>query len=225
MSTLRLPVAGPRASSREDATLLGSPGRATARPKPPLIVAAALAAASLLAGCKGSDTPSPAAAAPSTPPTTAVTTPTTALTATTRLVTDEDRIRETYRDFWMAWERANDPPNPDHPDLLRIYDGEALNNARRAISESKGRNERTVRPPNSRTSHNIQVTSVDRDKATVEDCSFDDLQVVNSSGQVINGETATELWSASLVKKGDQWTVTFNEMKQKWQGEPGCALS
>ncbi len=61
------------------------------------------------------------------------TTPTTAAPGTTTVptpppttLTDEEAVLAAYQGYWDTWLAANDPPNPDHPDLAEYATGPAL---------------------------------------------------------------------------------------------------
>ena len=50
---------------------------------------------------------------------------------------DEQAVLEAYQGYWDTWLAANDPPNPDHPDLERYATGAALVSVRESIEQHR----------------------------------------------------------------------------------------
>ena len=67
------------------------------------------------------------------PTTTGEPSPTSEPTSPSTTLTDEEAVLAAYQGYWDTWLVANDPPNPDHPDLERYYTGGPLDRARREI--------------------------------------------------------------------------------------------
>ena len=60
------------------------------------------------------------------PTTTGEPSPTSEPTSPSTTLTDEEAVLAAYQGYWDTWLAANDPPNPDHPDLERYATGAAL---------------------------------------------------------------------------------------------------
>ena len=89
------------------------------------VVALVLAAA----GCGGGGVDEADATATTVEPST-TTEPTSPPTA----LTDEQAVLAAYQGYWDTWLAANDPPDPDHPDLARYATGAALAKVRESIA-------------------------------------------------------------------------------------------
>src|SRR5688500_8790290 len=66
-------------------------------------------------------------------PTTVAPSTTTVPAPTTTVLTDEQAVLAAYQGYWDTWLVANDPPDPDHPDLARYATGAALARDKGAI--------------------------------------------------------------------------------------------
>ncbi len=149
--------------------------------------------------CAGSGRPT-ATSEPATETTAADTTP----------ATDdvEQQVLDAYQEFWRVWLRANNPPNPDDPDLARVATGAELTTIRQAIRRSAEQGTFTRLPPGSHYRHTPTVTSMDGPVAIVSDCSFDDAEIVDTStGRVLNGAIAIHRIDARLRLVGSAWRV------------------
>ena len=72
----------------------------------------------------------------------------------------------------------------------------------------------------------VTVSSVDGDRAEVQECVVDDrLVVVRATGEVINDEVATHNVRATLRLVDGVWKVSATSLVQIWEGVAGCALA
>ena len=115
---------------------------------------------------------------------------------------------DAYQEFWRVWLKANNPPNPDDPDLARVATGAELDTVRASIHASLETGTMTRLPTESRYHHRAAVLTVSAITATVTDCALDDAQiVVQRTGQVLNGEVATHAIAAELRHVDNRWRV------------------
>jgi hypothetical protein len=171
------------------------------------------------AGCGGGG----GAADAAIPPTSVGPSPTTDATTSTTTVTEEDAVLAAYQGYWDTWLAANDPPNPDHPDLERYATGAALSLDREVIAKARTKGSRIVVPPNAAYSHVASIVDRDSDHAYVMDCSVDDAWLVDAaSGAVSDNSVVTRLWNARLIRQGDGWRVEKAWVVQRWDGARSC---
>jgi hypothetical protein len=139
-------------------------------------------------------------------------------------LTDEQAVLAAYQGYWDTWLVANDPPDPDHPDLARYATGAALERDREAISNHRLLRQVVRLPEGSRWRHEPTVESLSGDQAVVTDCSVDDSTLVDEpSGRVLNDEVASFRLRAVLTSSPDGWRVSASEVLEKWGGVAGCA--
>ena len=72
------------------------------------------------------------------PTTTTGPSPTSEPTSPSTVLTDEQAVLAAYQGYWDTWLAANDPPNPDHPDLERYATGAALDRESASRSPTTG---------------------------------------------------------------------------------------
>ena len=136
----------------------------------------ALASALLLAGaaCNGDDEAGSATTTnDSGPATTAA--PSTTLAPTTTL-SPEDEVLAAYRAANDAINVAFDPPNPNHPDLVAHFSGEALSRVQGRVSQFEGQGVSVIGTLES----DPAVLSLAGGSAVVEDCFVAHDQIVDS---------------------------------------------
>ena len=73
------------------------------------------------------------------PTTTGEPSPTSEPTSPSTTLTDEEAVLAAYQGYWDTWLVANDPPNPDHPDLERYATGAALAKVRESDRSATAR--------------------------------------------------------------------------------------
>lgn len=146
---------------------------------------------------------------PTTPPTT---------------LTDEHAVLAAYQGYWDTWLAANDPPNPDHPDLARYATGAALERARTAIEQHRTVGQLIRLPANAQYRHGAKVESLGPDTAALRDCSIDDAIVVDyGSGTVLDDAVISRRLEAQLVRVEGRWLIEDVVAVETWDGVAGCA--
>ncbi|WP_208028500.1 hypothetical protein [Rhabdothermincola sediminis] len=144
---------------------------------------------------------------------------------TTQSSSDEEAILASVQGYWRAILRANDPPDPEHPDLERYATGDALERAVANVKERRSLNRVIRLPAESQYRHMAQVETIVGDRATVIDCGVDDTLVIDvPSGVVLNNAVETTRWRTELVRVDDTWKVARNSVLEAWRGVDGCAL-
>lgn len=158
------------------------------------------------------------------PEVSSTTAPTTSTTAPP--ATDEEAILAAYQAYWDTWIAANDPPNPDHPDLAKYMAGPAYDNAVEVISKHKALGQAVRLPTDAKYRHMAQIAQIEGNLASLADCSVDDAVIVDEqSGTVVDDSVVTRWVFANLVRdEFGQWKVTSTGSNQEWPGEAGCAV-
>ncbi len=113
------------------------------------------------------------------PTTTGEPSPTSEPTSPSTTLTDEEAVLAAYQGYWDTWLVANDPPNPDHPDLERYATGAALAKVA-GVDRSHRSVGQVLRLPESASIRAPEPSRAagDGSTATVVDCSIDDGLVV-----------------------------------------------
>jgi len=190
-----------------------------------------LAAAVLLAACSVDD--GGAVADGTTTSTARRSTASSSTTATSTTSTSsrpapvEDEVAARYTAFWDARLAANQAPvNPDHPLLPEYAVGAQLDNV---IAETRRRRDDGLairRPPNSVTRHDVRVTDVNGEVATLQDCSVNDGIIYRvATGEVVNDDIVTQSVRATMRLVDGKWKLERATLVQEWQGVAGCALA
>jgi hypothetical protein len=177
---------------------------------------AAVALATVVASaCAASRTP---AAAPSSSTTTTTRSTTTTTDATSAVLA-------AYQQFWRVWLEANDPPNPNDPNLEKVATGSQLRLERQQIARNRDQGVRFKKAKPSRADHRLAVLRLSRSDAVVQDCSLDDGVVRDATtGRVVNANVVTYLWNARLKQEGGRWKVDVNTRLGMWPGVSDCGL-
>ncbi|MEZ5209294.1 MAG: hypothetical protein R2690_20500 [Acidimicrobiales bacterium] len=111
-------------------------GRHVARAGPRLAAAACCLALGITACSSDGDAePEPPTAGTDAPGATAGTG--TSAPGTTAMADEEAAVLDAVDGYWRTWLAANDPPDPDHPDLEKYATGAALERMRQSIAENK----------------------------------------------------------------------------------------
>ncbi|MCB1262480.1 MAG: hypothetical protein KDB33_19120, partial [Acidimicrobiales bacterium] len=138
---------------------------------------------------------------------------------TTAMADEEAAVLEAVDGYWRTWLAANDPPDPDHPDLEKYATGAALEQARSETSRKAAEGLATRIPSDSAYGHSLSDPSINGTQSSVTDCAVDDLLQVNTAtGVVLNDAVVTELLTINLTKDADQWRVESIDRIQQWQG-------
>jgi hypothetical protein len=128
-----------------------------------------------------------------------------------------------YQEFWQVWLRANNPPNPDYPDLAMVATGEELDKVKSDLRQNLAEGTYNRLRTNSRYRHDAVFGGVERGVAVVMDCAFDDGEIVSEdTGEVINSDIATQEILGSLVNLNGQWTVSAIRIQKQSPGESTC---
>jgi hypothetical protein len=191
------------------------PKRWTGRASMSAVGALIAIVALLLTACSGSDSrATPTSTDPevtSAPPTTSPSTP-------------EGEVLAAYQEFWQVWLRANNPPNPNYPDLAKVATGLELGTVRTAIQKSVDEGTFTTLPTGSHYRHQAEVKQINGNEASVQDCAIDDSQIIQTvSGAIVNGDVVTQLLVSSVVRSNAVWQVTNVQEQAKWRGAVPCA--
>lgn len=171
------------------------------------------------AGCGGGG--GDEAASPST---TTEPSPTSEPTSPSTTLTDEEAVLAAYQGYWDTWLAANDPPNPDHPDLERYATGAALAKVRESIANHRSVGQVVKLPTPSVSAHHPVIESFKPGEAVVLDCQVDDSRLIDAaSGLVLNDEVGTVETRAVVVLEAGRWRVSSAEIRAQSTGVSGCA--
>ena len=153
---------------------------------------------------------------------------TTSAPATPSTLSEEDEILATVHGAWDAILRANNPPDPDHPDLPRYLTGEQLARSRETARGRRDRGEAVRLRDGGRYRHSLSLVDNQETSAVVKDCLVDDSMLVRAgTGELLDGDVVVYLFAVTVVREPDQpWRVSAIEVESSWDGgEPGCAES
>jgi hypothetical protein len=188
------------------------------------LTGALVVAAVGLAGCGGGGGAADSATAATSTATSISDAPTSeSTTTTTAAPTEEEAILAAYQGYWDTWLAANDPPNPDHPDLEKYATGAALENERASIAEYRALGQVVRLPADSRYASDATVVSRSLDEATVSDCAVDDSQLIDEvSGVILDGSVGTFEFKATLRRGDAGWRVALVEQVRLLEGIVPC---
>jgi len=153
--------------------------------------------------------------------TTSSTTRTTAPTTTT--TSPEDAVKAAYLAYWKMIDRVSMTPDPEDPELPQRMVDPRLSNARDELATERARGRTTRTPPGGKYSHVIQSVTLDKDNATVNDCSVDDQVVYGPDDVVLDSAVTTKHFVASFVRTADTWKVADVRIVRQESGEQSCA--
>ena len=170
------------------------------RPVTTHALAAAVAVALTLAACGGDD----AAGGDEAGDTSTTTDAETTTTEDPREALEAE-IVAAYEASWTDFIRAGDPPKPDAPFLGDHLSGDALTISRNLLHEAEAEGV-VVRGTYE---FDARVTELADDRAVVEDCGFDQMEVVNpGSGEVVERhDSERDGVVAELTREGSTWKV------------------
>jgi len=195
----------------------------------------------LLAGCGGSDEPSPAAGpATSTTadttsttidptsttqaPSTASSTPTPPATVPTTAAPDpEAEVKAAYLQIMDAYFSRLQHPDPADPEIAANHTGASLEAVKRrtAALQQQGAVDRFTAngPPIPK----ITQVEVRGDGATVTSCIINDVIVVRAKDDyVLNGNIESQEYESTLAEIGGRWKLSTSALVRKWADEKGC---
>lgn len=138
---------------------------------------------------------------------------------------DEPRraVLATVDEFWSAFLRANDPPDPDHPALAAVTTGAQTQLLRERITNRRLTGEHIRRSPEDRFTASTTILSIDPDRARIRSCVLDDTIIVNTAlDRVVNDETVTSVFEMELRLIADRWRVAENRMISSRSGVHPC---
>jgi len=151
---------------------------------------------------------------------------TTSATSSTATPANQE-IVDAYTAYWDARFAANSgTPNPEDPALVAHASGAQLE---AVIAETQRNLDDGVAfqaSPVPADYRRVTVISVDGDRAEVQECFVDDVQVVDrTTGQIVNDVVATQSVSGTLRLVDGTWRVSGSDLVQRWEGVAGCALA
>jgi hypothetical protein len=153
--------------------------------------------------------------------------PSTTLTSDTTVAADPaDEAKWAYAEFWHVWTRANDPPNPDSPELALVATSGQLELLRNSIRDNGAKGLRFTEADPTKRTHSFTVLEFNEQRVVLEDCTVDDgISRDAASNEVIDDSVATYLFKATLVHDGNAWKLADNERLGKWPGITNCERS
>lgn len=196
----------------------------------------------VVSGCRGeASQPTPSSEAsissapsstrhPSTTSTTTAAPPPTAPFVTSNVAApgpNEEEIIRRYLGYWDArYQAGREPVNPDYPLLREYATGRQLETLLTETRYRQQHGEAFRYPEPSISRRDVQVTSIEGEKASVYDCLVDDGIIYRiGTGEIINGEVGTQSVTADLVLVEGKWKVEAAHLIQNWAGVAGCALA
>lgn len=136
-----------------------------------------------------------------------------------------EEVLAAYRGYWDAFLEANDPPDETSPTLQTYATGEAYEAVFDATQTNRLGGQAVRLPEGSVSRREVEVVSLEADRASVRDCAVDDAVVVDlDSGEVLDDDVVTRLATGELVREGGGWKVSFTRVEQTWEGAAGCAV-
>jgi hypothetical protein len=146
------------------------------------------------------------------------------MVSTTRPADPTSAVLAAYQQFWRVWLEANDPPNPNDPNLQKVDTGAQLAGAKATISEHLRRGQVVRLPAHSRYRHTATATLAGgTTEASVIDCAIDDSQLLDgTTGRILDGTTETQLIYADMQLLAGRWKVSGIRFMKKWQGVRRC---
>jgi hypothetical protein len=176
-----------------------------------------------LAGCGGGGGAADSATASTSDAPTSDAPTSESTTTTTLAPTEEEAILAAYQGYWDTWLAANDPPNPDHPDLAKYATGAALERARQTISDHAQQNHAVRLREGSVYAHRPAVIEQGEESALIEDCSLDDGLVLDrASGVVLDDSVWSRKSLVEMTRVEGMWRVGFITLEGKWPDAAGC---
>ena len=172
----------------------------------------ATALALTLGACGGDDEPdeetSTTTSSTESPPTTAAPSP-------------EDEVEAAYLAYWDMAARLSADPNPDDPEIAQRAVDPALSTMVDTLSTLRAQGEEVHPGPQYR--RVVTDVQLDRDTATLRDCTVDDsARLVAASGETIGENLSTLLVEATLLRSSGAWLVSEIEVIERWDGVQEC---
>jgi hypothetical protein len=160
----------------------------------------------LLAACNGNGDDTADATTSTAPETTTTSAPTTTLNL------EEEVIRD-YQTGTAALSAAGNPPNPNHPDVLRYWTGDALTFIQSRIGQLQANN---VGAENTIETHPV-VRSISADTAVIDDCFVDHTQLIDLATNQPVGDPGTTTQNAEVhMQRGpDVWQISVRTVREE----------
>jgi hypothetical protein len=132
-------------------------------------------------------------------------------TTTTAALTPEEQVLRDYDAARQAVVASANPPNPDHPDLLAHFGGDALARQQSLLREWQDLN---VGARTTVETH-PEVTSITGTAATVRDCFTDSSQVIDlATGRPGESGSTTQHVDVTLEQRDGVWILTRQELRE-----------
>ena len=145
-------------------------------------------------------------------------------TPTTTASTPAQAVLAANQRLWKVWLEANDPPNPDDPQLSAVAVDPLLSGTRQSIEQHLQRGERVTLPKEPLYRHDATATlNPSNSSAEVQDCATDDSIVEDAAtGKVIDGSVETQLIEAQMVLTPSGWRASRTTFVKSWPGVVAC---
>ena len=140
------------------------------------------------------------------------------------MLSDEDAVLAAYQGYWDTWLAANDPPNPDHPDLERYATGAALAKVQESIASHRSVGQ-VIRLPSERNSVTSRVVaSLDEIAAIVGLLHRRRAGLANGSDGPSDDTVVSQAPPREpAVRGGESADWRRVELEGQWEGVAGCA--
>jgi hypothetical protein len=137
---------------------------------------------------------------------------TTTTLAPSTTVSPEDEVIRDYQAATEALSAAFNPPNPQHPDLLRYWTGDALAFYQSRINQLQANN---VGAENTIETHPV-VRSVTGDAAVLDDCIVDSTQLINLATNEPVGDpgNTTQGLDVEMQRGADVWQISVRTARE-----------
>lgn len=191
-----------------------------------LIALAGILLAVVFTGCTNSDDKASSPITTHRSEVSSTTSTTTDTTDTTTEMTDEQAIIAAVDGYWRSYLVAGNPPDPSHPIIDEYTTGDAKVRMVDRLSELQIANQALRAPSPSILTSTVAVLSIEGETANVADCVVDDTQLVQlPSGQVLDDEVGTVMFSLTLQRVDGSWKVAIKSVAKKWEGQTQCPFT
>lgn len=147
------------------------------------------------------------------------TSPTTDRTTTT--VSPEAEVEAAYLAYWDMFVRLTQDPDPSDPEIVERTSGDALQKLSQGLSNLRDQQQRAGFGP--LYAHDVLSVEIVGQQSMVRDCAIDDSHLVDvATGETLDGDVATDLWEATMVRRNDEWLVDSIESVEAFDGAVSC---
>jgi len=137
------------------------------------------------------------------------TTTETPASSTTAALTPEEEVLRDYQLATDAGIAASNPPNPEHPDLVRYWGDDALALSQSDIGQWQGLGIGMI----SEVEVDAAVVTLTGDTAVVRDCFTDTTRSIElATGETSEPGSTTQLVEVSLERRDGIWVAVHQEM-------------